>query len=80
MADVLLKRADNELLIAEKLKVLSEDAEAKNVMKIPEKTTFYSAVISHSYYSIFYAAKAILLTRNIKTSSPEIHKKTLDEF
>ena len=42
--------------------------------------TFYSGVISHAYYSIFYAAKSILLTKNIKTYAPEIHKKTYEAF
>lgn len=78
--DSLIKRADNELIIAEKLKVLSEDINSKNFMKIDENITFYSSVISHSYYAIFYAAKAILLTKGIKTSAPEIHKKTMEAF
>jgi uncharacterized protein (UPF0332 family) len=80
MISIFLQRADNELLLAEKIKLLSEDEDAKNFMKIPADITFYSAVISHSYYAIFYAAKAILLTKGVKTISPEIHKKTLDEF
>ncbi len=80
MVEALIKRADTEMMLAEKLKVLSEEIEAKKFMKIPENVTFYSSVISHSYYAIFYAAKAILLTKNIKTSAPEIHKKTFDEF
>jgi len=80
MVDILLKRAENELMTAEKLKILSEEKESKEFMRIPEDATFYSSVISHSYYAIFYAAKAILLTKGIKTSSPEIHKKTYGEF
>lgn len=80
MVDILIKRAQNEFLIGEKLKILSEDKNAKEFMRIEEGVTFYSAVISHSYYAIFYAAKAILLTKNIKTFAPEIHKKTFDEF
>ena len=42
--------------------------------------TFYSGAIAHAYYCIFYSAKAILSTKSIKTSAPEIHKKTLDSF
>ncbi|MBI3035385.1 hypothetical protein HYY71_03610 [Candidatus Woesearchaeota archaeon] len=37
-------------------------------------------MISHSYYSIFYSAKAILLTKGVKTSAPDVHKKTYEEF
>lgn len=80
MVDALIKRADTEMMLAEKLKILSEEIEAKKFMKIPENVTFYSSVISHSYYAIFYAAKAILLAKDIKTSAPEIHKKTFEEF
>lgn len=80
MVSTYLKRSENELMIAEKLKILSDDEEAKDFMKIPEKITFYSAVISHSYYSIFYSAKAILLTKDIRTFSPEVHKKTFEIF
>ena len=42
--------------------------------------TFYSSAISHSYYAIFYAAKAILLTKGIVTSMPGAHKKTYEAF
>ncbi len=80
MVSTYLRRAENELMIAEKLKILSDDDEAKDFMKIPQRITFYSAVISHSYYSIFYSAKAILLTKDIRTSSPEVHKKTFGAF
>ena len=34
----------------------------------------------HLCDSIFYAAKAYLLLKGIKTSAPEEHKKTFDEF
>lgn len=37
-------------------------------------------MISHSYYCIFYAAKAILVKEGIKTDAPEVHKKTLEAF
>jgi len=77
---LLLERANSELLLAEKIKTLSEDSDVKKTLRIPPDKTFYSAVISHSYYAIFYAAKAILLTKNIKTSSPNVHKKTFDGF
>lgn len=40
---------------------------------IPEDETFYSGVISHCYYSIFYSAKAMLLSKRIETKAPEVH-------
>lgn len=80
MIRIYLERAKNEILASKSLKMLSENAEAKKEFDIPPDTTFYSSVISHSYYAIFYAAKALLLLKGIKTSSPEIHKKTYEEF
>ena len=78
--ETFIKRANNELLAAEALRKLSEEVKYKDEFSIPQDATFYSSVISHSYYAIFYAAKAILLTKNIKTSSPNIHKTTYDLF
>ena len=80
MVKIFLERADNELLAAKSLKRISDEPELKTDFKLSEKVTFYSSVISHCYYSIFYSAKAILLTKGIKTESPEVHRKTFDEF
>ena|SRR3989344_6187 len=77
---IFLERANNEILAAESLNKLSEEGKIKQDFNLPSNTTFYSSVISHSYYAIFYAAKAILLTKEIKTSFPEVHKKTYLEF
>lgn len=80
MVEIFLERANNEILAAESLKKLSEEEKLKEDFNIPRSTTFYSSTISHSYYAIFYAAKAILLTKGIKTNAPEIHKKTYKLF
>ncbi len=80
MVKIFLERADNEILAAESLKKLSEETNTKEKFELPSKITFYSAVISHSYYAIFYSAKAILLVKNIKTAVPEVHKKTFELF
>lgn len=80
MVEIFLDRASNEILAAQSLKNLSEKPKFKHELNLPESTTFYSSVISHSYYAIFYAAKAILLTKGVRTSSPEIHKKTYEAF
>jgi len=77
---IFLERANNEISAAESLNKLSEEGKIKQDFNLPSNTTFYSSVISHSYYAIFYAAKAILLTKEIKTSFPEVHKKTYLEF
>lgn len=75
-----LERAENEFRLANAVFNLSEDEETKIKLMAYPGDTFYSAVISHCYYAIFYCAKAILLTKNIETKAPEIHKKTLEEF
>jgi uncharacterized protein (UPF0332 family) len=80
LVEIYLNRASNEIMAAESLKKLSDSQKNKEDFELPSDVTFYSSVISHSYYSIFYCAKAILLTRGIKTSSPNIHKSTLDRF
>lgn len=80
MSEIFIERANNELLAANSLKKLSLDSKSKIDFGLPSDITFYSSVISHSYYAIFYAAKAILLINGVRTSSPEIHKKTLDSF
>ena len=59
---------------------ISDDKEMQvSVFKVSEDT-YYSAVVSHAYYCIFYAAKAYILTKGIKTEAPEEHKKTFEEF
>ena len=80
LVEIYIERGNNEILAAESLKKLSEEIKAKEDFHIPKITTFYSSVISHSYYAIFYAAKAILLTKGIKTVSPQIHKNTYEAF
>jgi len=78
--EIYLDRSNNELMAAECLKRLSEKEDYKEDFNLPEDASFYSSVISHSYYAVFYAAKAILLSKRIDPKSPEIHKKTFEEF
>ena len=78
-AKMYMKRSRNEMN-ASILLLNSSNNEMLNHFGIPKEETFYSATISHCYYSIFYCAKAMLLTLGIDTRSPEIHKKTLEEF
>src|SRR3989338_9291767 len=80
MVKIYIQRALNDISIAKLLFEISNNKNKKEEFNIEEETTFYSAVISHSYYSIFYAAKAMLLTKKIKTFAPEVHKKTYLAF
>lgn len=76
-----LQRAENELIAAQILFDISSNPQLQRVQfKLEKEFTFYSSVISHSYYSIFYSAKASLLKIGIKTEAPEVHKKTLEAF
>ena len=80
-AELYLQRSENELVAAQMLfDVSSNQTLQKEQFKLEKEFTFYSIVIGHSYYSIFYSAKAILVKNGIKTEAPEVHKKTLEAF
>ncbi|MBW2975017.1 HEPN domain-containing protein [Candidatus Woesearchaeota archaeon] len=73
-------RAENEIKLAEAMFKISEKNELKKELELLQEDTFYSGVITHSYYAIFYATKALLLKEKIRTKSPNVHKATLDAF
>lgn len=75
-----IDRAENEFRLAKAVFNLSENEKIKIELEANPNDTFYSAVISHSYYSIFYSAKAILLSKGIKTEVPDEHRKTFFAF
>ena len=75
-----LDRAKSELDLAKAIFKLSIKPELKLELEVKETDTFFSNVISNSYYCIFYSAKAYLFTKGISTFPPEEHKKTLEEF
>lgn len=76
-----LERAENELRLSEIIMQLSinKEIQIKN-FEVGKADTYFSSVISHAYYSIFYAAKAYLTMKGITTKAPEEHKKTYEEF
>jgi len=81
ISELYLSRSENELIAAKILDNISKDEKLKKEQfKIEGNVTFYSSVISHCYYCIFYSAKAILLNQGIKTSMPNVHGKTLRAF
>src|SRR3989338_3246946 len=75
-----LERARNELDLARVIFKLSTNSKIKLELELREEVTFYSNVISNSYYCVFYGAKALLCSKNIITEAPEEHRKTLEEF
>lgn len=75
-----LERSGDEFLLADNDMKISTIKKFKEIMGIPEGKTFFNSVITHSYYSIFYCAKAYLLRKGISTFPPEEHKKTYERF
>ena len=73
-------RAENEFKHAEAIYKVSESNDLKRELELLENDTFYSGVITHAYYAIFYSAKALLLKCKVRTKSPNIHKASLDAF
>ena len=80
LVKLFIERAESEIIEAETLFRLSADTSLKSLLKIEQTKTFYSGVISHSYYSIFYCAKAYLLSKKIEISSPKEHQKVYNNF
>ncbi len=77
---IYLKRSQNEINLSKIILEISKNSKIQTeIFEMPEDT-YYSAAISHAYYSIFYITKAYLLTKKIKTEAPEEHKKTFEEF
>lgn len=79
--ELYLQRAENELVAAQMLFDVSSNPDLqKEQFKLEKNFTFYSIVIGHSYYSIFYSAKAILIKNNVETEAPEVHRRTVEAF
>jgi len=49
LVEIYLERANNEIMVAESLKRLSEYKEDKKSFNLPSDISFYSSVISHCY-------------------------------
>jgi uncharacterized protein (UPF0332 family) len=80
-AELYLDRAENELIAAQILfEVSSNPRLQREQFRLEKDFTFYSLVIGHAYYCIFNCAKALLITEDIKTEPPDIHKKTFEAF
>ncbi len=75
-----LDRASNELFAAQTLHQVSQEGALKKELRLPAPTTFYSSVIGHAYYAIFYAARAALLLEKVEVRSPDIHNKVYNQF
>ena len=78
--DLYIQRAKNEMSLANAIFMISESKKLKIELELKEDSTFFSNVISTSYYCIFYSAKALLESKGVKIEMPDEHKKTLEEF
>jgi len=79
--NLLMDRAANEIFAAKALKKLSEEEQLKKEFEFPNSVSFYSSVISHAYYAIFYSAKAYLTSKNIPLKSTQgQHQQVYYEF
>jgi len=77
---IYLDRAENKIILAKTNFEISTSGPIRDTLKIPKGQTFFNDVISQCYFSIFYAAKAYLLSKGIETKAPEEHRKTYDSF
>ena len=76
-----IHRAENEIKLSEIIFTISEKPEMQTAsFDVKDPETYYSAVISHCYYSVFYAAKAYLSKKGITVAAPEEHKKAFEAF
>ncbi|MBI2631700.1 HEPN domain-containing protein [Candidatus Pacearchaeota archaeon] len=77
---LLIERAEHEIVVADLLYSLSNDSPEKTALNVSSGSTFYSAVISHAYYAIFYSAKYYLLSKNILIPEQGQHNFVYQRF
>ncbi len=75
-----MERAENELRLAKAIFNLSLSEESKINLGANPSDTFYSSVISHSYYSIFYSVRALLFARGIDIPEQGQHQAVYFKF
>ena len=78
--NIYLERAQNAINLSEIIMELSVNPNLQSNFNVTKTDTYFSSVISHSYYCIFYSAKAYLLKKGIKITMPNEHKKTFRAF
>ena len=73
-----MRNAESSLQTAALLYQISEEKTTKDALRIGTEFESYLWVIVCSYYSMFYAATALLAKEGIKTSGEIVHKVTAD--
>jgi uncharacterized protein (UPF0332 family) len=73
-----LGRAENNIVLAKHLYELSTHACMREDMNLKEDMTFLGDVVSLSYYSIFYAAKAYTISNGSRGTAKTVHADTYE--
>jgi len=75
-----LKNAESSLQTASILQEISDQQELKHTLKVSTDFESYLWVIVASYYSMFYAATALLASQGIRATGQIVHKVTSDSL
>ena len=73
-----MDNSESSLETAVLLYKISDDETIKNTLKVSSEFESYLWVVVSSYYSMFYAATALLASESIKARGEMIHKVTAD--
>jgi len=73
-----LDNAESSLETAALLHKISDDETAKGMLRVSSDFESYLWVIVSSYYSMFYAATALLANEGVKARGEIVHKVTAD--
>ncbi len=76
--DFFMANAESSLRTASILQEISDENSLKETLKVSSDFESYLWVIVSSYYSMFYAATAILAKQGIRATGQIVHKVTAD--
>jgi len=76
--DFFMSNADSSLRTASILQEISDDNSLKEMLKVSSDFESYLWVIVSAYYSMFYAATALLARQGIRATGQIVHKVTAD--
>ncbi len=76
--DFFMANAESSLRTASILQEISDEISLKETLKISRDFESYLWVIVSSYYSMFYAATALLAKQGIRATGQIVHKVTAD--
>jgi len=71
-----LEKSESKLLLAKNSYSLSTNSYLRELSGLPREMTFFNETVQQSYFSIFYAAKAYLISNNLETRPPGEHIST----